>query len=145
MTNFDKPPVEQPKEPTVEQPSQMNLLTNYDATIKALIEMEGEEWFALQEKEREGQRPDLDRSIQGALLIASKLHPEFSNGRAVLNGAGGTHRYYVKRNGEVEYSATHGPDDVRKAKKLGFVLNGPELLVGRFRLDYDDAELNKEE
>lgn len=141
MSTFDKPPVEQPKEPAAEQPAEMNLFTNYDATMRALIEMEGEEWFSTQEQTWRGIHvipPNMDYSIQGAMRRAKDINPERHTGSVVLYGASGTHRYYVQRNGEVQYSASHGEASAKKAHRLGFVIHGAELLEGRFKLDAED-------
>lgn len=92
-----------------EQGYNMNLITNREAVIKKLIKMEGEDWF--QKQESWG-----NSSIDGALKDA-----QMSFGGTIY-GAGGGHRYFVNRSGEVRFSKIHGEEYAKKAQSLGFEL-----------------------
>lgn len=88
---------------------QLNLITNREAVIQALIEMEGKEWFKTQETWGKN-------SISGALTDALT----HSSGVGVIYGFGGIHRYMVKKNGNVYYSEGHGHIAKDKAIELGY-------------------------
>jgi len=96
-----------------EQPYEMNLSTNYGHVVKMLMEMEGEDWFKHQKTWEEN-------SIDGA-LEAAKKGGGYSGG--VIYGFGGWHRFFVRPNGDVVYSSSHGSSDVEKAKRLGFKID----------------------
>ncbi|MEK7620579.1 MAG: hypothetical protein AAB413_05075 [Patescibacteria group bacterium] len=94
-----------------EAPYKMNLLTNRDAVIEALIAMEGQNWF-------ENHQPRWgENSIDGALKKVQ------DGGSGIIYGAGGSHRFYIRKNGDVVYSGSHGANKVDKAQSLGFKIN----------------------
>ena len=94
-----------------EQPYKMNLLTNRDVVIEALIAVEGRDWF-------DKHQPTWGvNSIDGALKMAQERRS------GVIYGHGGFHRYIIRQDGRVLYSESHGKSDAKKAKDLGFEFN----------------------
>ncbi|GEM_PF-2699487 len=90
----------------------MNLLTNRQAVIDALIEMEGRDWY-------ERHQPSWgENSIDGALAEATSR----KDYRGIIYGVGGWHRYVVDSNGNVRYIEDKGEVEAPKAKALGFKL-----------------------
>lgn len=112
MKSANPPPESSSPESQVEKehPYVMNLITNREAVIAALIAMEGERWF----KEQEGWG---EYSIEGALAQSQSGSSRLGG---VIYGLGGLHRYMVRANGHVYYSASHGQRAVEQAKALGF-------------------------
>ncbi|MBI4257169.1 hypothetical protein HY626_03900 [Candidatus Uhrbacteria bacterium] len=95
----------------LEQHYKMNLLTNREAVIEALIVMEGRDWYEkFQPKWRE-------HSIEGALENA------LNDGVGVIYGSGGSHRYVVEQDGRVIYLKDFGSGQADKAGQLGFECN----------------------
>ena len=127
---------------------EMNLITNYDDTLLAMAELEGPGWlegalrdtdeqsvnFALKQIERVNREiaeytKDLETEIypeEVAFLKREIKHLQESTvSNVTIYGAGGDHRYFVKADGEVVYSAGHSTRaDVQNAKDLGFSLWG---------------------
>jgi hypothetical protein len=99
-----------PERNPFERLHRMNLLTNYEATVRTLVEMEGKEWF-------EHQKTWGENSIDGA-LETSRGGGDYSSG--IIYGFGGWHRYFIRSNGNVVYSSSHGRSGVEKARSLGF-------------------------
>ena len=94
-----------------EQPYKMNLLTNREAVIEALIAMEGRDWY-------EKHQPSWGKnSIDGALEKAQRERA------GVIYGFGGYHRYIIRPDGRVFYSESHGPREAEQAKEFGFEFN----------------------
>lgn len=111
MSKSESSPRQPEAEIKVEQEGnyRLNLINNREAVIQALIEMEGERWFKMQETWGEN-------SIDGALVDA-QTDP---SGIGIIYGFGGIHRYMVRKNGDVRYSESHGRSAKDKAVKLGF-------------------------
>ena len=87
----------------------MNLLTNREAVIAAIAQIEGPVWA---EVERENQQ----YSVDGALAQARKD----PHGEGEIYGYGGTFRYFVRNDGSVYFSENHGRTGVERARALGF-------------------------
>lgn len=126
---------------------EMNLLTNYDDTLLAMAELEGEGWLETQlnasksdwltvpcaiDKIRESQETiEEDRKALAVATDPKEINylesmledaEEFLAGE--IYGSGGGHRYFVRVTGEVVFSEMHGLDScARKAKALGFVMH----------------------
>ncbi len=110
-----QPSVAGPSEAATEKKEEldaMNLLTNREAVINALIEMEGSDWY-------ERHQPSWkENSIDGALAEATSRE----DNRGIIYGVGGWHRYSVDSNGNVRYIESKGKVEAAKAKELGFKL-----------------------
>ncbi len=100
---------------TAEQPRQMNLLTNFDATLLSMAEIEGRGW--LREQEYDMSRPTEDQreyGIKGALNKLEEMkervgfsEKDMDNRRTsrafIIYGYGGYHRYILRPNGDVQF------------------------------------------
>jgi|GEM_PF-6273526 len=123
---------------------EMNLLTNYDDTMLAMAELEGEGWLDEQLNATESD----ELTVPNMLKYIKRAHRETEENKAelavatdpddiaylkrMLNrletntvgdaiyGTGGWHRYMVRENGKVLYTVSHGRTDAEKAKELGF-------------------------
>ena len=97
----------------------MNIFTDYEGTLNAMAEMEGQGWRELTTTES---RPE---SVKGALAFieeAKKMQGESPT--VVVYGNYGFHRYFIKGDGEVLYSRMHGlEEDAEQATRLGFTIN----------------------
>ena len=111
-----------------ERPAKFNLLTNYEETIRAMAEVEGEAWF---NKDQNSKKTDY--TTRGAIEHLKRLaafdeelrsegkEPEES-GNAVYSvyGNGGWNRWMIMRNGEVKFSRFHNPQRAGEAEAKGF-------------------------
>jgi hypothetical protein len=89
----------------------MNIFTNYDEVVRALIAVEGEPWF-------EQQKAFHEHSIDGA---RDKAHKGSQHARSVIYGAGGWSRYFIDKKGNVVFSKSHGGrESTARAEKNGF-------------------------
>ena len=131
----------------LKQAQEMNLLTNYDDTLLAMAEIEGEGWLDQQLRVTE----DTQLSVPNMLKHIRKKHEDLAEHEKDLEtetdpeeiesikhyldifgdledsvgdtiyGSGGWNRYIVKGTGEVLFSRLHsGTEDIEKAKELGF-------------------------
>ncbi len=93
----------------------LNLNTNYKLVFDRMKALEGETWAEKQQEQRGSDAP-LD-SFFGALYALRE-------GKKVegIYGAGGVHRFFVKDNGDVVYSRSHGSAKVEQALALGFIV-----------------------
>jgi len=111
-----------------EQPSKFNLLTNYEETIRALAEVEGEAWFNGDQKKK-----NIENTTRGALEHLKRLaaldeelrseggEPEESeNAIYSVYGDGGWNRWMIMRNGEVRFSRFHNPEKSGEVETRGF-------------------------
>lgn len=104
----------------------MNLLTNYDETVKAMVAIEGERWL-------EQQIDWGENSIAGAMEYAigkerngpsttdawlHAMRDRFLPG--IIYGACGCNRYFVYYDGTVVYSRLQGYATLKQARSLGF-------------------------
>lgn len=94
----------------------MNLLTNYDETLRALIAMEGQAWLDRQREYARDYRKGVphENDVDGVMASLQKGEG------GVIYGDGGVRRYIVDGNGKVFYSEHRGPRGTEKAKSLGF-------------------------
>ena len=131
----------------LKQSMEMNLLKNYDDTLLAMAELEGEGWLndqltALEtdqltvphaiklvkkhHKEIEEVRQDLEKEtdpeeIESLQQYLKSLEQEKRVIGDAIYGSGGWHRYFMYSDGEVVFSGMHAVEDMRsKAKELGF-------------------------
>lgn len=130
----------------LKQSTEMNLLTNYDDTLLAMAELEGEGWLNRQLHATE----DTALCVPRALKYVRKKQQEISEDEedlknetdpeekewlkrniekaresnvtgADIYGSGGYHRYFVRPDGTVTFSAGHATlENIAKAKALGF-------------------------
>ena len=89
----------------------LNLLTNYEETVQAIAEIEGNGWRKMSE-ESPG-----EYSLGG---ILHHLKTSEWEGAYTLYGNGGWNRYYVSPDGTVRFSKAHGKKDAEHARELGF-------------------------
>ena len=125
-------------------PNRMNLLTNYDDTMLAMAELEGEWWFNRQLEATEDDEltvPNMLKHIRRTQQEAKENMEELATATdpetiaylkrmldgwetdtvgGTIYGAGGWHRYMVQADGKVLYSGMHGREDAPKAEELGF-------------------------
>lgn len=89
--------------------SSMNLLTNYEETVRRLREMEGEEWFKS------------DDSSGKYSIPRAKAEAEVGRGSTIY-GAGGGNRYVVSEDGIVYFSSRQESKsgETERARKIGF-------------------------
>jgi hypothetical protein len=131
------------EDPDVPGP-EMNLLTNYDDTMLAMAELEGEGWLNRQLSATEDDQltvPNMLKYIrrkqkdveEDMAELATATDPktiaylermlarwETDTVGDSIYGAGGWHRYIVQADGKDLYSAHHGRTDADKAAELGF-------------------------
>jgi hypothetical protein len=111
-----------------EQPSKFNLLTNYEETVRAMAEIEGEAWLS---GDQESKKTDL--TTRGAIehlkrlagvdaeFRADGIEPEeYDSAVYSVYGNGGWSRWMIMRDGEVRFSKFHDPDKAKKAEAVGF-------------------------
>lgn len=130
----------------LKQAQGMNLLTNYDDTLLAMAEIEGEGWLDRQLRATEDMQltapnmlkhirrkhedvaeykkdletetdPEEIKAIEHYLDIFGDLEDPVGDS---IYGSGGWNRYIVRGTGEVLFSRQHGGEDTEKAKALGF-------------------------
>ncbi|MBD3251222.1 hypothetical protein GF380_01995 [Candidatus Uhrbacteria bacterium] len=96
-----------------EKERELNLKTNHEATIQALIQMEGAEWATPEwQQQQVGDGCRIQDAIDGL---------ERGDIGMVIHGKGGLHRYHVNKNGDISLSEMHSsPHAQERAKKLGF-------------------------
>lgn len=94
----------------LENTYKMNLLTNREAVIAAIAQIEGAVWAEIE-------RENGQYSVDGALAEARKE----KYGEGCIYGYGGTHRYFVRNDGSVYFSEGHGSKTVARAHELGFM------------------------
>lgn len=89
--------------------SSINLLTNYEETVRRLREMEGEEWFKS------------DGSSGKYSVPWAKAEAEAGRGSTIY-GAGGGNRYVVSEDGIVYFSSRQESKsgETERARKIGF-------------------------
>jgi len=103
-----------------EQPSKFNLLTNYEETIRAMAEVEGESWWNGDQKSKK-----MDYTTRGAVEHLKKLaerKTEVEKDVVVFSvyGTGGVSRWMIMSDGEVRFSRFHDPEKAKEAEKKGF-------------------------
>ncbi len=104
---------------------EFNLLTNFEETINAMAEVEGQDWLLADQND-----PDQSRCIGGAVEYLHKLHSEGLTDEYLrenpvvtdIYGVGGYSRWFIMLNGEVRFSQHHHPEKAKKAEALGFKL-----------------------
>lgn len=100
-----------------EKISERNLLTNYEETVDAIAEIEGQSW-------KEGQNRDGKTTLSALKKLQSLVpDPDRDLGMDVFTiyGMGGFNRYFVYPDGRIafsDYQARRGDSD--KARALGF-------------------------
>ncbi len=97
-----------------------NLISNFEETVLAIAELEGEYWLKMSKKaEGEG-------SVKEALEYLRNNQGEDAPPISIYGG-GGINRWMVKVDGSVEFSKHHATrggqndaGDIKKAQELGF-------------------------
>jgi hypothetical protein len=97
---------QEPKRETIESYC-MNIITHRAEVIAAISQIEGEIWI---EEERENKQYSVDSAIKKAI----------AEGEGEIYGHGGTHRYFVRKDGSVYYGEDYGRLDADRARALGF-------------------------
>jgi hypothetical protein len=98
-----------------------NLLTNYNDTIEAMAEVEGQAWL------NGDQNSKNNNTTQGAVEHINKTVSQSSlveddDPVYVVYGNAGVSRWIIKANGEVWFSEFHDPEKAKKAAQKGFNL-----------------------
>lgn len=104
----------------------LNLLTNKEDVFAAFELMEGPGWLRDELKYVRGETLDvyLNNSIVGCLEWL-KNRSDADTGSYIIYGSGGYHRYSVRPNGDVRFSAGHAlKEKTQQAKDLGFEVFG---------------------
>jgi hypothetical protein len=102
-----------------------NLLTNFDDTVEAMTQVEGESWINIDKRKRDTGK-DLGNTVFGAVEKFHKMAIPGDNSGFVYDiyGSGGVSRWMVRADGSVEFSAHHDQVEPRektqKARALGF-------------------------
>ncbi|MDD5050950.1 MAG: hypothetical protein PHV93_04430 [Candidatus Pacebacteria bacterium] len=135
-----------------EVPVGMNLLTNFDATLDAMGQIEGEAWYnfqkarlngdfsgefdvasalnALREEQRKSLGINQNRPLESAEEIKWQgMSPDRPHWKRTIYGDGGWHRYFLRSDGSVHFSRSHmkavgDEETMRKVTSLGFNLWG---------------------
>ena len=113
-------------EKSIEQQSEQptyNLLTNLEATLDAMAEVEGSAAW----KERiQHSAADGEGTLKGALRSLREFVPEAiadeqENALYSIYGIGGSNRWMIMLDGEVQFSQFHASrEKTRKAREMGF-------------------------
>lgn len=111
-----------PVQESKEGESKFNLLANYDETVAAMSEVEGEGWLYQNGKSDEnnttGALEHLKKLADRGMLSGEEEEVVYQ-----IYGSGGSTRWNVMGNGEIRFSKTHSwitPEKTRKAEGLGF-------------------------
>lgn len=109
---------ESPRSPEAEKIPPRNLLTNYRETLRAIAEIEGPAWLQDQATET----TNTAREIFEHLRELDAETKQKASALFDLYGSGGRHRWIIRTDGTVEFSAHHAIDEekINKARKLGF-------------------------
>jgi hypothetical protein len=111
-----------PTQESKEGESRFNLLTNYDGTVAAIAEVEGEGWLYQNGKSdgnnTTGAVEHLKKLVDHGMLPGEEDEIVYQ-----IYGGGGSTRWNVMGNGEIRFSKTHSwitPEKTRKSEELGF-------------------------
>ncbi len=103
-----------------EQVPVMNLKTNPEATIRAMAEVEGPEWFSVQDAMEKG----VSSEGEYATSLPNAIERLDTGAVSMVYGKGGVNRWYVGADGGVSFSESHAesPEYIERARERGFVI-----------------------